>query len=477
MAAAPAEVDLHAEVAGILNRWPAVGLALGVVRDGRLGSFHGHGFANVPSRSPVTQDTAFRIASITKTFTAIAVMQLWEEGSIELDRPADDYLRAYRLIPATPRWRPATIRHLLTHTAGVPQMVRPSQAVRSGWFGESVAPGERAPTLAEHYGEGLRLAAEPGSTFTYTDHGFATLGQIVEDVSGVPLASYLRERVFEPLGMDHTDLVRSERVGARLATGYKVGPKGAKALANREWITAAASSAISTTDDMSRYTAALLGGGSNEFGTVLKPETLELMFEPQYRPDPRIPGIGLSFFRADLGGHRVVEHQGVLPGFNSELVVAPDDGVGVVACTNGSPKALTWLPAELGALLGRLIGAREDRIRTDVPQRPETWADLCGWYRPQAQPTDMQAWTMLGLGVQVLVRRGRLLARPLSPFLAVTGGFELHPDDEDDPDVFRIDLSRWGVGSMRVVFGRDVRGRAARASLDVMPMTLVKRSR
>ena len=158
------------------------------------------GFADIASKTPVTVDTVFRIASISKTFTAVAVMQLWERGLVDLDGPANDYLRGYRLIPANPGWRPATVRHLLTHTAGVPEWVHPTRMVNSGWFGESFALGERLPTLAEYYRGGLRLAVEPGTICTYSDHGFATLGQIVEDVSGQPLERYLREHIFRPSG-------------------------------------------------------------------------------------------------------------------------------------------------------------------------------------------------------------------------------------------------------------------------------------
>ena len=89
-----------------------------MVRGGSLEWFLGHGVANAESKEPVTQDTVFRIGSITKTFTAIAVMQLWEQGLVDLDAPANDYLRSFRLIPAKASFRPATVRHLLTHTAG-----------------------------------------------------------------------------------------------------------------------------------------------------------------------------------------------------------------------------------------------------------------------------------------------------------------------------------------------------------------------
>ena len=162
------QLRLAGSVDQIMNRWPAVGLAVGVVRDGALEFFAGRGFASIESATPVIEDTVFRIASITKTFTAVAVMQLVEQGSIDLDAPANDYLRSYRLMPAKPSWRPATIRHLLTHTAGVPEWLRPSRMINSDWFGETFALNQLMPTLAEYYRGGLRLAVEPGTIWAYT---------------------------------------------------------------------------------------------------------------------------------------------------------------------------------------------------------------------------------------------------------------------------------------------------------------------
>jgi CubicO group peptidase (beta-lactamase class C family) len=95
-----AELELKTVVAEALNRWPAAGLAAGVVRDRSLAWFYGHGLADIESGTPVAEDTVVRIASISKTFTAIAVMQLWEQGLVDLDAPANDSLRAYRLVPA-----------------------------------------------------------------------------------------------------------------------------------------------------------------------------------------------------------------------------------------------------------------------------------------------------------------------------------------------------------------------------------------
>jgi CubicO group peptidase (beta-lactamase class C family) len=449
--------QIEARVDEILNRWPAVGLAVGVVRNGSTEFFYQHGVTDIEANTPVNEDTVFRIGSITKTFTAVAVMQLWEHGLVDLDAPANDYLRAYRLVPAKASWRPATVRHLLTHTAGVPEWVHPFRMVRTRWFGESFALDEPLPTLAEFYSGSLRLAVEPGTIWAYTDHGFATLGQIVEDVSGQPLDRYLRENVFEPLGMSTSDLLRSDLVKARLAKGYTLGSKGAKALTDRQGVTAAAGSIYSTPRDMARYLAALLGG-SGEGRAILKPETLAMMFQPHYQPDPRIPGMGLAFWRADLSGHLAVEHQGVVPGFNSQIVLAPVDGVAVMAFTNGSRNASAWLTGGAQRLLRELIGAPNQGIRTDVPQRPDRWGDICGWYRPRVQRTDMMAWSMLGAGAEVAVRRGQLTVRTLSPIPALYRGLRLHPDDPEDPYVFRIDVSRYGLGTARIVFSRDAAG-------------------
>jgi CubicO group peptidase (beta-lactamase class C family) len=138
-----------------------------------------------------------------------------------------------------------------------------------------------------YYRAGLRIDFEPGTRWAYSNHGFATLGQIVEDVSGLPFDRYLRERVFAPLGVESSDLVRSERVRPRLATGYALGSGGPEAVADCEIATPGSSAVYSATSDMARYAAALLSGGVSERGSVVRPETLVQMFEPH---SPPIPG-------------------------------------------------------------------------------------------------------------------------------------------------------------------------------------------
>ena len=462
---------LNRRVDEILNRWAATGLAVGFVRNGRLDYFRGHGMADIASARPITEDTVFRIASISKTFTAIAVMQLYEQGLIDLDAPANSYLKAFQLVSGRRDFAQPTIRHLMTHTSGIPEMVRPSRML--GYlFGESFALDERVPPLSEYYSGGLRFTTEPGTRFTYTDHNFSTLGQVVEDVAGMPLDRYLRERIFEPLGMDSTDLVRSDRIKSRLATGYTLRTDGPRPVTDRQWLTAAASMVYSSPRDMARYLAALLAGGRNENGSILKPASLAMMFEPQYRPDARVAGIGLAFDRANLGGHLAVGHEGILPGFNSQIWLAPDDGAGVLAFTNGARLAMLWLPGEIAGLLSAALGVPDDVIRKDIPQHPEVWAEICGWYPFEGRLTDLRARAMMGAGARVFVRRGQLVMRIVSPVPAAYRGFVLHPDEEDDPYVFRFDASQYGIPAAKVVFSRDPKAGTTRICIDMLPVSL-----
>jgi hypothetical protein len=153
------ELRLRSVVASVLDRWPSAGLAVAVVRDGEPPWFLGHGTADIASQAPVTPDTVFRIGSLTKTITAVAVLQLWEQGLVDLDAPANDYLRTFRLVPSRARLQPATVRHLLTHTAGVGYWPRWSDLLRPG-VGAGVS-GRAVRALPELYRRGLPVEVEP----------------------------------------------------------------------------------------------------------------------------------------------------------------------------------------------------------------------------------------------------------------------------------------------------------------------------
>lgn len=448
------DAALRAVITEALDRWPSAGLAVGVIRDGALAWFHGHGVANVVSKAPITPNTVFRIGSITKTFTAIAVMQLWEQGLVDLDAPANDYLRAFRLVPVNPGLQPATLRHLLTHTAGIGYWRRFSDLLRPG-LGSGVQAGRAgAAPMADYYRRGLPVEVQPGTKWVYSNHGFAALGQIVEDATGQPLDAYLREHVFQPLGMVRTDLRPSWRVRHHSATGYVLRSGGLRAVEDREVPAFGAGAAYSTTADMSCYVNALLHQGANAHGSVLKPQTVATMYQPHFQPDPRVPGMGLGFHLGAEGGHRTAGHDGIVAGFLSQMTFAPDDGPGVVVLANTGGLDGRGAADALGtALLRRLLELPADPIRRDIPPHPEVWQQLCGRYGLAPGPvTNLFTRLFMGAGAEVTVRGGHLMLRPMTPVPALRRGMRLYPDDDRDPYVFRVDFSGLGKGTVPVVF-------------------------
>ncbi len=146
MTAAIDETCLKARIGNILNHWPVAGLAVAVVRGGSTAWFHMYGAADIGSGEPVDEQTVFRVASVTKTITAVAVMQLQEQGVVDLDAPAGDYLRAYRLIPGHAGFGPVTLRHLLTRTAGI-RAVRTAADLLRPSLGWGIPAGHPVPPL------------------------------------------------------------------------------------------------------------------------------------------------------------------------------------------------------------------------------------------------------------------------------------------------------------------------------------------
>jgi CubicO group peptidase (beta-lactamase class C family) len=461
---------LKATVAQVLDRWPCAGLAVAVIAGGRLAWFHGHGLADLAAKTPITEDTVFRIASLTKTFTAVAVMQLWEQGLVDLDAPANDYLRTFRLVPAKPSLSPATVRHLLTHTAGVGYWRRLSDLLQPGVGSGDRARRSGAQPLADYYRRGLPVEVEPGTKWAYSNHGFAALGQIIEDVSGQPLDRYLRDRIFDPLGMEHTDLLRTERVRGQLATGYVLRSRGLKEVADREVPTVGGGGMYSTTADIARYVAALLQMAGNEQSSVLKAETLRTMFQPHFQPDPRVPGMGLAFELGEEGGQKTVGKTGILSGFHSAMSLAPEEGIGILVFSNTGGLDGRGPTDPLATMLLRiLLGLSVDPIRIDIAPRPENWSEICGWYSPAPGPvTNLPLRALMGAGPEVVVQGGHLMLKPLTPIPSMRRGFRLYPDDPDDPRVFRIYFPEFGM-NFRVVFdGGRQDGKATRLLLDVM---------
>jgi CubicO group peptidase (beta-lactamase class C family) len=466
------ERRLSSIVTTALDRRPSAGLAVAVVRAGQPPWILTHGVADIASTAPVTPDTVFRVGSLTKTITAVAVLQLWEQGLVDLDAPANEYLRALRLVSATAGLQPPTVRHLLTHTAGLGYWPRWRDLLRPG-LGAGVS-GRAVRPLAELFPRGLPVEVQPGTKWAYSNHGFAALGQIVEDVTGQPFGHYLRDHVFEPLGMTCSDVLPPTLGVASSASGYVLGPRGLRPVAHREVPLTAGGGVYSTPSDMARYVAALVGGGRNEHGSVLEPDTVGSLFAPHFQPDPREPGMGLSFELGTLDGHRLATKSGTVSGFLSHLAVAPDDRLGVVVLANTGSLSGQGAPEPAAtALLHHLLEV--DDTRDTIAPRPDVWSEICGWYGMEPGPrTNLFARLGFGAGVEVTVRHGQLLLRPLSLLPSIRRGFRLRPGDDEDPFVFLVDLANVGMGTYRVAF-RPHETRTAGWRFEGLGLSLVQR--
>jgi CubicO group peptidase (beta-lactamase class C family) len=465
VSASPSEGDLRDTIAAGLRRRPSAGVGVAVIRGRSAVQYFCHGVADVASGRRVSEDTVFRIGSLTKTVTAVAVMQLCERGMVDLDAPANDYLRAFQLVPASAGFGPATVRHLLTHTAGVGFWRRRSDLLLHPGAGSGVTACAVVP-LPEYYRGGLPVDVEPGMRWAYSNHGFAALGQVVEDISGEPFGRYLRDHIFGPLAMDHTGLVLSEELRAGLATGYTLRRRGLTPVTPREVPTPGGGGLYSTPTDMARYLAALLHGGANEHGRVLTADSVQALFRPHFQPDPRVAGMALGFEPHTERGRVLIGKGGTINGFLSALEMAPEAGVGVVVLANTGGLDNRGISEPLAvALTRRLLGMPDNPVRADIAPHPEVWDALRGWYAPDAGPvTNLFARVGFGAGFEVAIRHNRLVLRPLTPIPGLWDAMVLHPDDPEDSRVYRVEIPRYDK-TWRVVFTDDM---PPRLLLDVM---------
>jgi CubicO group peptidase (beta-lactamase class C family) len=436
-----------------LNQNALAGIAAGIVRDGELVYAKGFGIADAARAAPVTANTAFRIGSISKTFTAIGLMQLWEEGRFKLDDPVRNYLKAYQLIERADA-PPVTFRHLLTHTGGIGELRTITDLARP-IIGLGARPGQ-LPKLSEYYRGGLRVGVAPGTKWAYANHGFATLGQLLEDISGRPFNEYMTERVFAPLGMSRTDYLLSDKIRGSLAQGYQVKRGMLKPLPYVDIAVGPAGSVFSSVNEMAKYVIALLGGGANDYGRVLKPETLAMMTSPQYEIDPRLPAMGLAFMLGHEEGHKVVGHNGGWPGFLSSMWIAPERAVGVISFINTTRRMAASSP--LGPALMRAVlelPPTPAAASTPILEHPFLWPELAGKYLPAAGlNTNARAWMFFGGRIKVAIKDDHLaLFARLGP---LRKGARLTPADPNDPMLFTAPLLGMPVD---VLFRRNAVGR------------------
>jgi CubicO group peptidase (beta-lactamase class C family) len=460
------------------NTFAPIGLAVGVVVDGKLVYSRGFGMANVAAGKPVTADTNFRIGSISKTFTAIGIMQLYEQGKLKLDDPVNKHLTSYQVLHKDPNAPAVTIRHMLTHQSGIGEAPELSFLLKETG-GIAAKPEDPVVPLGEYYKGRLEPEIYPEEKWAYANHAFATLGQVIEDISGQKFEEYMLEHVFKPLGMDKTDYLLSERVRSELAQGYMVKKGKLVTIPYKRVIIGAAGSIFSSVNQMAKYVSALMNGGANENGRVLKRETLDLMFTGQLKLDPRIFNMGLAYFLLDheYGGHQVAEHSGGWPGFISEMMVAPNDKVAVVVFTNGSSMSPYPVAANI---LARLLGLPELEKTLPVEgvlEAPYDWDRFAGFYGPKPGfLTNVRLWGSLGGEAEVFVKGNHLMVRGL---MGPAGkGLPLYRVNNENPNMYKgfivMDNVRMPIN---IKFLADETGKVfgAEANLAVQAVTLYKR--
>lgn len=338
------------------------GAAVIAVRGGQTVFRAAYGRANLELAAPMQPDMVFRLASLTKQFTAVAILLLVEQGRLALDAAVGSLLPGY-----PQRGQPVTVHQLLTHTSGVNSFRNPEQ--------QRALP-QRELTMQEM----LALAADappesaPGERFLYNDAGYNMLGAIIQQVSGQTYEDFLREQIFGPLGMARTYYEHSERIILGRVTGYQPGPDGIQNVPARNVALAfAAGGLLSTIDDLALWQAALAASRR------LRRETLELAYMPATLNDGTPTGYGYGWQIRSYAGHRIVEHGGEFAGFHNHALHLPDDDIFVAVLTNQLPGVVP--PSQLTMRIAALLLGKPYREPV-VITLPATLLDrYCGDYQ------------------------------------------------------------------------------------------------
>ncbi len=302
------------------------GLSVGLYRNGKLCLAKGYGQANLEWETPVSETTVFQIGSLTKQFTAAAVLLLHEEGRINLDAPMVEYLDHL-----STDWQRITLRQMLTHTSGLPDVTE----LPGFLYGKDYTREELAVFVAGH-----SLRFEPGTGWYYSNTGYAFLGWIIEEASGKSYRDFLTERIFVPAGMTLTRTIIPEEIVPQRAAGYCWKGYQCNGDPARPRVIAGAGGLLSTAVDLAAWDAALCGEA------ILSDALKELMWTPATLTDGSFACTnetcgdyyGFGWFVGEHMGRRAVAHTGMTDaGFSSEILRFLDDRRTLIVLTNCEP--------------------------------------------------------------------------------------------------------------------------------------------
>src|SRR5262245_5383823 len=349
VAAVPASTEAHPVTAqdveaffdGLIpaeiERNDIAGATVAIVKDGKLLLAKGYGYADVAKRTPVNADeTLFRPGSVSKLFTWTAVMQLVEQGKLDLDRDVNEYLDFK--IPATYA-EPITLRHIMTHTPGF------EEAIKDLFVPDASQLKPLRDYLMNHI---PRRIFPPGKIPAYSNYATALAGYIVERVSGKPYTDYIRDEILLPLGMNRSTFVQPlpGELEPLMSKGYKLASREPKQF---EVVQALPAGSLSTTaTDIARFMVAHLQAGRFEDVQILEPETARLMHTRQPGYAENLNGMALGFYEEDRHGQHIIGHGGDTQYFHSDLHLMPNAKLGFFISFNSqgrgdvSSRSIVW---------------------------------------------------------------------------------------------------------------------------------------
>ncbi len=377
---APARSTGFQEKEALLDAWITAqmagqglpGMSVGLVHDGQLVWAKGYGYSDTEKKTPASPATIYRMASVTKTFTATAIMQLRDAGKLGLDDPVSKYLPWFKVSSRFSDAPAITLRHLLTHTSGLPR-----EAAFPYWTDNAF------PTLEEIKATlpGQEAIFPTETRWKYSNLGFALAGEVIAAVSGEPYEHYIRTHILEPLGMASSSMALPEAQLSRLATGYgQRQPNGSRVtrpFTDCRGITPAANLS-STVEDLAKYLAFQMSDGTVGGKVILKASTLKEMHRVQWIQQDWQSGWGLGFSVTHLGGKAYVGHIGILSGYRTAISFLPDEKAGVIVLSNADDGQPSFYLRQVFALLGGTLKAAP--VQAPVPQVDQAWVRFTGRY-------------------------------------------------------------------------------------------------
>lgn len=316
-------------------------VAVAVAKDGQILWEEGFGWADREQRVPATQHTMYSVASISKPITATALMKLVQAGKIDLDRPANDYLGAAKLLVRIGNAEDATVRRVANHTSGLPtyhQFFYADEAVARPAMDETIA----------RYGSLLRI---PGQKLEYSNLGYGVLGYLIERVSGMSYGDFMRQQVFVPLGMTRSSLNIGPGLEPYAAVRYNDDGTPLPAYVTD---TPAAAEIYSSAHDLVRFGMFHLRAHLRDQQPILSDASIAAMQErTSFTRNARSGdyGFGVGFMVLDKGRYRVVGHGGGLGGVTTQLYTIPSEGIVIVALSNIEWKQPFKVPDLIAAAL------------------------------------------------------------------------------------------------------------------------------